>query len=109
MPRGRVRATPQPPAVLGALVRSGIEPHFAEMAVRIGQMRVSRGWTRQQLCEATGLNNRALAEMEQGTRDPSLSTLVKLCQVLGLRSFDELLGMPGQSSVSVSHDGGPDG
>jgi transcriptional regulator with XRE-family HTH domain len=41
-------------------------------------LRTQRGWTQERLVEATGLDRSYIAQIEAGSRNPSLATLVKL-------------------------------
>jgi ribosome-binding protein aMBF1 (putative translation factor) len=84
MVRGRRPAAPQPAPTLRTLTASGIAHEYAALAVRVGNLRVARGWTINRLSTESGINNRILREIEAGTRDTSLSTLLKLADVFKL-------------------------
>jgi len=94
MPRGRRPGPPQPIADPAVLRAAGVEDRFIHLAVATGRLRDGRGWTHQQLADAADLNHAVVAGIEAGTRDPSLSSLIKLCRVFSVRSWDELLGPP---------------
>lgn len=49
--------------------------------------RAERGWTQADLARAVGVQQPAIAKLESGDRDPKLSTMVAVCQALGI---DEL-------------------
>lgn len=49
--------------------------------------RVARSWTQTDLAHAIGVQQPAIAKLESGDRDPKLSTMVSVCQALGI---DEL-------------------
>lgn len=93
MPRGRTPGPPQPSPQAAALVAAGIDPDLAMLAARIGSLRVRNGWTRQQLSDHSGVNNKQITEIEEGVRNPSFSTIVRLARALGLASVDELFAV----------------
>jgi DNA-binding XRE family transcriptional regulator len=94
MPRGRRPGTPQPAEDEATLLAKGATPPLAKLATRVGELRVEKGWTRQQLTTAASLNNRQLTEIETGGRDPTFTTLLKLCHAFDLDSIDTLIGRP---------------
>lgn len=88
MPRGRRPGRPQPAPERSVLEREGVAPELARLAETIGTLRVEREWTRQQLVEESDTNNQVVASIEAGTRDPSFTTLVKICRALGVQELD---------------------
>ena len=88
MPRGRRPGEPQPAPDRSALEKGGVEPELARLAEAIGTVRVQRGWTRQQLADASGTNNRIVLGIESGIRDPNFTTVVKLCRALRIQKLD---------------------
>lgn len=48
------------------------------------RLRVQRGWTLQELANATGMNSRYLGTMERGGNVPSIDTLILLSDVYGV-------------------------
>ena len=50
--------------------------------VRIRELRLERGLTREQLCEAAGLSTDAVSRIEGGTRVPTIASLEKLAGAL---------------------------
>lgn len=90
MPRGRPPADPQPPPSARELIAAGVAKEMATLAEVVGELRVARGWTRQQLAAAAGLNHAVVAGIEAGTRDPALSSLIKLQEVFGLPGLADL-------------------
>jgi DNA-binding XRE family transcriptional regulator len=91
MPRGRKPGVPQPATSVEELRALGIDEPYVCLAVNVGRRRFEMGMTRNQLAEAADLNNQVLSSIELGRRDPSLSTLLKLCDALGIESLDELI------------------
>lgn len=56
----------------------------AAIGLRIRQQRQERSWTLDQLCESAGLSRRMLINIEQGAANPSVGTLLKLSEALGV-------------------------
>lgn len=54
-------------------------------------LREARGLTQTELAELLGTNASFISLMESGERQPSMQTLARLAEVLGV-GFDELLG-----------------
>lgn len=92
MPRGRTPGQPQPAPRPGELEAQGVPEANARLAVGVAELRLGRGWTRQQLADAARINHAVIAGIEDGSRDPSFSTLVKLRRGLGDPPWEELLG-----------------
>jgi XRE family transcriptional regulator, regulator of sulfur utilization len=56
------------------------------------RLRTARGWTQRRLSEKSGVSYVVVTKVEQGlTKDPAMSTLVKLADALGV-SLDKLVG-----------------
>jgi transcriptional regulator with XRE-family HTH domain len=59
---------------------------------QIKKFRKKKGWSQQKLAEESGLSFNTITRIEQGIGDsPTLNTLVKLVDVLGV-GLDELAG-----------------
>lgn len=54
------------------------------IGARIKQERKSRAWTLDQLAEAAGVSRRMLVNVEQGAANPSVGTLLRLSDSLGI-------------------------
>lgn len=54
-----------------------------EIARQILRLRQAQGWTQAQLADALDTTQSVVARLESGSHRPSLSTLDKVCQVLG--------------------------
>lgn len=63
-----------------------------KFAVQLAELRNSKGFTQQQVADATGLSRARLNNYEQGIREPDLDTLIKLAQFYNT-SVDSLLGV----------------
>lgn len=55
-----------------------------EIGVRIKQERSSRRWTLDHLAEVAGVSRRMLVKVEQGSVNPSIGTLLRLSDALGI-------------------------
>lgn len=98
---GRARRPTQPSPDSELLTASGIPRVRAELAARIGGLRVERGWNWAELAGAAGISAVQVEGIEACRRDPSFSTLIKIAVALELRSLDELLGqMPFAAAVT---------
>ena len=61
------------------------------IGMRVRQERQSRRWTLDQLAEAAGVSRRMVVNVEQGAANPSVGTLLRISDALGV-------GLPGWSS-----------
>jgi transcriptional regulator with XRE-family HTH domain len=72
----------------GALMDESTASLAAAIGVRVRQERQSRRWTLDQLAEAAGVSRRMLVNVEQGAANPSVGTLLRISDALGV-------GLPG--------------
>ncbi len=68
----------------GALVDAGAADLAAAIGVRIRQERQARRWTLDQLADGSGVSRRMLVNVEQGAVNPSVGTLLRLSDALGV-------------------------
>jgi len=65
-----------------------MEPDTSQLASLIGtrvrQRRRSRGWTLDQLSQSAGVSRRMIVSIEQGAVNPSLGTLLRISEALGV-------------------------
>lgn len=61
------------------------------MNERLKQLRLERGLRLKDVADAMGLTLRAICNYEAGTREPSIATLIKLCDYFEV-SADYLIG-----------------
>ncbi|PPF41917.1 XRE family transcriptional regulator [Pseudoclavibacter sp. AY1F1] len=54
------------------------------IGVRVRQERQTAGWTLEQLAESAGVSRRTLVSIEQGSANPSIGTLLRLSDTLGV-------------------------
>jgi transcriptional regulator with XRE-family HTH domain len=67
-----------------ALVDESIATLASAIGARVKQERQARRWTLDQLAEAAGVSRRALINVEQGAMNPSVGTLLRLSDALGV-------------------------
>ena len=71
-----------------ALVDESTAALALAIGIRVRQERQSRHWTLDQLADAAGLSRRMVINVEQGAANPSVGTLLKISDALGV-------GLPG--------------
>lgn len=71
---------------------------------RVKQERQARGWTLDQLAEATGVSRRMVVSVEQGEVNPSVGTLLRLSEALGV-GLPALVEPPERAGVTVTRRG----
>ncbi|WP_458780449.1 helix-turn-helix domain-containing protein [Arthrobacter sp. D3-16] len=71
---------------------------------RVRQERQSRGWTLDQLAEATGVSRRMVVNVEQGAANPSVGTLLRISDALGI-GLPALVDSPQPKPVTVTRSG----
>src|SRR6516165_2085803 len=64
--------------------RAGANSVARAIGGRIRQGRTSRGWTLDQLAERSGVSRRMLVSIEQGAANPSIATLLRISDALGI-------------------------
>jgi len=74
------------------------------IGVRVRQERQSRGWTLDQLAEAAGVSRRMVVNVEQGAASPSVGTLLRISDALGV-GLPTLVERPGPRPVKVTRRG----
>src|SRR5204863_7244546 len=65
-------------------VRPGADSIAQTIGGRVRQGRASRGWTLDQLAERSGVSRRMLVSIEQGSANPSIATLLRISDALGI-------------------------
>jgi transcriptional regulator with XRE-family HTH domain len=71
---------------------------------RVRQGRGSRGWTLDQLAERSGVSRRMLVSIEQGSANPSIATLLRLSDALGI-GLPALVDMDRSPRLQVTRAG----
>ena len=71
---------------------------------RVRQERQARRWTLDQLAEAAGVSRRMLINVEQATMNPSVGTLLRISDALGV-GLPDLVQSPEQKTVKVTRKG----
>ena len=57
-------------------------PEVLKFAENVRQLRLSRGWTQEQLAEAADLNPQYIGFIERGLKSPSVKNISKLYKAL---------------------------
>ena len=70
---------------------------------RIKDLRVSKGWTQDQLGEKVGCSGVAIGRYERALRDLDVATICRLCEIFGCTA-DYLLGRSPVASPELSHE-----
>src|SRR5213083_2382279 len=71
---------------------------------RVKQERQSRRWTLDQLAEAAGVSRRMVINVEQGAANPSVGTLLRISDALGI-GLPALVEQPQPKPVKVTRQG----
>ena len=74
------------------------------IGVRVRQQRQSRGWTLDQLAEAAGVSRRMVVNVEQGAANPSVGTLLRISDALGV-GLPALVAVPQPKPLRVTRRG----
>jgi transcriptional regulator with XRE-family HTH domain len=80
------------------------EPHplAASIGARVRKERQGRQWTLDALAEAAGVSRRSLVSVEQGEANPSIATLLRISDALGV-GLPALVEPPVRRAVTVVH------
>jgi transcriptional regulator with XRE-family HTH domain len=71
---------------------------------RVKRERRGHGWTLDRLAEAAGVSRRAVVNVEQGSANPSVGTLLRISDALGI-GLPALVAPPAPRPVTVTHTG----
>jgi len=74
------------------------------IGARVRQERQARGWTLDQLAEGAGVSRRMVVNVEQGATNPSVGTLLKIGDALGV-GLPALVEPPQRTSAKVTRAG----
>lgn len=88
----------------GALMDLAAGALSAAIGGRVRQHRQAHRWTLDQLAEAAGLSRRAVVNVEQGTGNPGVATLLRLSDALGV-GLPALVEPPSGTPVKVTRRG----
>src|SRR6266702_8639261 len=87
-----------------ALMEQGTAALALAIGVRVRQERQSRRWTLDQLAEAAGVSRRMVVNVEQGAANPSVGTLLRISDALGV-GLPALVEAPEPRPVKVTRRG----
>lgn len=76
----------------------------AAIGGRVKHERQGHGWTLDQLAEAAGVSRRMVVNVEQGTVNPSVGTLLKISDALGI-GLPSLVEPPHPNPVKITRHG----
>jgi transcriptional regulator with XRE-family HTH domain len=82
----------------------GAEPLARAIGARVKQERKNREWTLDQLAAAAGVSRRMLVNVEQGEANPSVGTLLRLSDALGV-GLPSLVEPPASPAVRLTRQG----
>jgi transcriptional regulator with XRE-family HTH domain len=71
----------------------GIAPLTSAIGARVRRRRQVRGWTLDELATAAGVSRRMVVNVEQGAANPSVGTLLRIGNALGV-GLPELVEPP---------------
>jgi transcriptional regulator with XRE-family HTH domain len=88
----------------GALVDGSAAALAVAIGGRVRGVRRARGWTLDQLAEAAGVSRRMVVNVEQGAANPSVGTLLRLSDALGV-GLPALVERPRATPLKVTRRG----
>lgn len=83
---------------------TGVDDLARVIGERIRQERLVRRWTLDQLAAAAGVSRRLIVTLEQGAANPSVGTLLRLSEALGV-GLPALVEPPSNGAVKVTRRG----
>src|SRR5688572_3375662 len=87
-----------------ALVDNSSSDLSAAVGAKVRAERNARGWTLDQLANTSGVSRRMVVNVEQGTANPSVTTLLRLSDALGI-GLPTLVDVPQTTSMKVVRRG----
>ena len=84
--------------------RAGADSVARAIGGRVRQGRAGRGWTLDQLAERSGVSRRMLVSIEQGSANPSIATLLRISDALGI-GLPALVNMDRSPGLRVTRAG----
>src|SRR5215204_4192347 len=87
-----------------ALLDCSAEVLALAIGVRVKHERQARRWTLDQLASAAGVSRRMVVNVEQGAANPSVGTLLRISDALGL-GLPSLVEPPKATAITVTRKG----
>src|SRR3954468_8751132 len=87
-----------------ALMDTTVSQLSAAVGAKVRAERKERGWTLDQLADTSGVSRRMLINVEQGTANPSVTTLLRLSDALGI-GLPALVDVPQTKLLKVVRSG----
>jgi transcriptional regulator with XRE-family HTH domain len=84
--------------------RAGADGLTQAIGGRVRQGRGSRGWTLDELAERSGVSRRMLVSIEQGSANPSVTTLLRISDALGI-GLPALVDMDRSPALRITRAG----
>src|SRR5215469_11854990 len=82
----------------------GLDERGKLIGGRVQQRRTERGWTLDQLAERSGVSRRMLVNVEQGSANPSIATLLRIGDALGI-GLPNLVDVDRSAALRVTRSG----
>lgn len=79
-----IEVTPAGRERMAAARRHVAAQYYADEGSGLSAFRLAKGWSQKQLAEQIGTSQSHVARIESGHTDPQLSTIERLCEVLGI-------------------------
>jgi transcriptional regulator with XRE-family HTH domain len=85
-------------------------PELGDFSIALSILRISRGWSQDQVAKASGITNSALSEYERGKKVPELKSVRKIVKALGYelsaieRTEDFLRELRAESHMEARHE-----
>ena len=92
------------PVQYAALMDEGTTALSVSIGARVRDLRHARHWTLDQLAAVAGVSRRMVVNVEQGTANPSVGTLLRISDALGV-GLPALVEQPEPSQVKVTRRG----
>ena len=92
------------PVQYDAFMEENIATLATSIGARVKQERQARRWTLDQLAEAAGVSRRMVINVEQATMNPSVGTLLRISDALGV-GLPDLVQSPEPKAVKVIRNG----
>jgi transcriptional regulator with XRE-family HTH domain len=71
-----------------------------QLAAQIKFQRRAKGWSQQQLAERSSMQRSYVADLERGCRNPSVRTLIKIANAIGISLVELFVETPIQLNPS---------
>ena len=87
-----------------ALMDEGTAALASTIGERVREQRRARRWTLDELADAAGVSRRMVVNVEQGAANPSVGTLLRISDALGI-GLPSLVASPRRKPLKVTRQG----